>query len=99
VKNFTYFTLCKLQVSDKLLKDERHFGLDLPSMNMFRGREYGIGTYNDYRELCGLTRAKTWYDFNDWIDPEVKKTNYMDCLCNNFYLRQKNEKLFYLYIF
>jgi len=58
-------------VTQKLLKDERHFGLDLAGFNIQRGRDYGIGTYNDYRELCGLPRAKQWSDFHDWIDPKV----------------------------
>jgi len=60
-----------LQISELLLKDERPFGLDLPTFNIHRGREYGLGSYNDYRELCGLPRAKSWQDYHDVIDPEV----------------------------
>jgi len=58
-------------VSEYLLKDERHFGLDLATFNIHRGRDYGIGSYNDYRELAGLPRANTWNDFHDWVDPKV----------------------------
>jgi peroxidase len=60
-------------VGDLLLKNERHFGLDLPTFNIHRGRDYALASYNDYRELCGLPRAKTWHDFHDVIDPEVRK--------------------------
>lgn len=58
-------------VGDLLLKDHRPFGLDLPTFNIHRGRDYGLGSYNDYRELCGLPRARNWHDFHDVIDPDV----------------------------
>jgi len=58
-------------ITEKLLKDERHFGLDIGTFNMQRGRDYGLGSYNDYRELCGLPRATKFSDFHDWIDPKV----------------------------
>lgn len=67
-----------IQVSDLLLKDERHFGLDLPTFNLHRGREYGLGSYNDYREICGLPRAKQWKDYYDVIEPEVHSYNLQD---------------------
>jgi peroxidase len=57
-------------IGELLLKDQRHFGLDIAAFNINRGREYGIRSYNDYRELCGLPRARTWQDFYDWISPE-----------------------------
>jgi len=58
-------------LTNYLLKDERHFGLDLASFNIHRGRDYGLNSYNDYREMCGLPRAKQWSDFHDWIDKET----------------------------
>ena len=62
-----------MQIGELLLKDERRFGLDLPTFNIHRGRDYGLGSYNDYREMCGLPRGKTWKDFHDVLDPEVRK--------------------------
>ncbi|CAL8137936.1 unnamed protein product [Orchesella dallaii] len=58
-------------VSDLLLKNNRTFGLDLPTFNVKRGRDFGIGSYNDFRELCGLKRAYSWKDFYDVIDPDI----------------------------
>ena len=35
---------------------------DLPSFNIQRGRDHGIPPYTKYRELCGLTPVKEFYD-------------------------------------
>jgi len=66
-------------ISLYLLRDQRKFGLDIGSLNIQRGRDYALRSYNDYREMCGLKRAYKWHDFYDWIDPkdvEQLKTQY-----------------------
>ncbi|XP_034944440.1 peroxidase-like [Chelonus insularis] len=45
-------------------------GSDLKALDIHRGRDHGLPTYNDYRSFCGLKRAQTWSDFADWISPK-----------------------------
>ncbi|XP_026813543.1 peroxidase-like [Rhopalosiphum maidis] len=47
--------------------------LDLVSVDMERGRDYGVPPYNKFRKLCGLSEAKTFEDLTDQISK--KKVN------------------------
>lgn len=38
------------------------YGMDLPAINLARGREQGTPGYNAFREWCGMPRAETFED-------------------------------------
>jgi len=44
---------------------DAHFGLDLMSFNIQRGRDHGLPGYNAFRELCGLPRVRDWNGYTD----------------------------------
>uniref|UniRef100_A0AC35U4K4 Peroxidase n=1 Tax=Rhabditophanes sp. KR3021 TaxID=114890 RepID=A0AC35U4K4_9BILA len=54
---------------------ERMFGsTDLGSVNIQRGREHGIPSYNKWRAFCGGSTASTFEDFKDHIlDKNVRQ--------------------------
>ena len=43
-------------------------GSDLVSLNIMRGRDHGLATYNDTREAYGLSRANDWSDITSNVD-------------------------------
>ncbi|CAL4129857.1 unnamed protein product, partial [Meganyctiphanes norvegica] len=48
---------------------QHDFGMDLMSLNIQRGRDHAIGTYNEARVLCGLRRATSFNDLTDTMLP------------------------------
>lgn len=52
-------------------KEFEEYGTDLKAMDIQRGRDFGLPSYNDVREYCGLPRASTWEDFRSEISDEV----------------------------
>lgn len=49
-------------------------GVDLVSIDIDRGRDFGLPSYNKFRKLCGLSEAKTFDDLTDQIDKKVSLT-------------------------
>lgn len=56
-----------------------HYGLDLVSLNVQRGRDHGLPPYPEWREFCGLSKPKTFADMKGMVDEgslEKMKTMY-----------------------
>ncbi|XP_071443204.1 peroxidase-like [Hetaerina americana] len=58
-------TFVTKEVTNKLSKIKKPFGQDLVSIDIQRGRDHGLPSYNDMREMCGLSRAKDFHHFQD----------------------------------
>lgn len=70
VQQFIFSFKLKHYFGRRLLEE---YGSDLKSIDIQRGRDFGLASYNDYREACGLPRANCWSDFEHEIAPEVCK--------------------------
>ncbi|XP_043217352.1 peroxidase-like [Amphibalanus amphitrite] len=55
----------------RLFQFEGLFGMDLVALNIQRGRDHGIPSYNQLREICGMKKAQTWSDLATEIDSET----------------------------
>lgn len=55
------------EIKHFLFRFNRTIGTDLVSIDIQRGRDCGLATYNDLRDYCGLPRADSWNDYYDFI--------------------------------
>ncbi|KAH8314271.1 hypothetical protein KR074_008905 [Drosophila pseudoananassae] len=51
-------------------KEFEEYGSDLKSIDIQRARDFGVASYNDVREFCGLRRAVDWAEFAHEIPGE-----------------------------
>ncbi|XP_055905200.1 peroxidase-like [Eupeodes corollae] len=56
------------EVKHFLSRRNMTLGGDLRAIDTHRGRDHGLPTYNDFREFCGIKRATSWSDFEDFIN-------------------------------
>lgn len=53
-------------------------GHDLISIDINRGRDFGLQPYNKYREACNLCKLQSFKDFASEItNPKVRITNFI----------------------
>lgn len=65
----TYDPFITEEISGHLFQEPgESFGMDLPAINLARGREQGTPGYNMFREWCGLPKAESFQDLVPYLN-------------------------------
>lgn len=79
---------CLIQISEFLFKTpNKTDGVDLITIDLERGRDFGEPPYNKFRQLCGLKAARKFSDLTDQISKKVIKNSCIHSLVY-YYLMQ-----------
>ena len=62
------------ELTERLFKLAHEVALDLAALNIQRGRDHGLPTYNTMREYCHLPKAKIFSNFKEIKDSSVRQT-------------------------
>jgi peroxidase len=69
------------QIREFMFKRTRTYGDDLRAIDIQRGRDHGVASYNEFRRFCGLPVAEGWEGYTDLLaseDVEKLKEVYED---------------------
>jgi len=61
--------------SSNLFSEGKTWGHDLVAITVQRGRDHGVPSYNEYRQLCGLPKAESFIDFSGLMDDFVSSVD------------------------
>lgn len=70
--------LVNRELTEQLFRQVHHVPLDLAAINIQRGRDHGLPSYNKYRKWCNLTEVETF----DQLISEIKNKTLRDKLQN-----------------
>ncbi|MCL4126202.1 UNVERIFIED_CONTAM: hypothetical protein GTU68_019581 [Idotea baltica] len=66
------------EVTNHLFQEpKKKFGMDLAALNMQRGREHGVPSYNEFRHFCGLHPIRSWHELEGVMTNKTVK-RYVD---------------------
>lgn len=72
VKDIRGDSLVTSELTEHLFPSKFNVSLDLVAINIQRGREHALPSYNAYRELCGVPAFNTWEAFaEECRDPRM----------------------------
>lgn len=71
IDSMQFFSFFPLQLSKFLFRGSNPFGLDLASINLQRGRDHGVGPYNEYVEVTGHRKVLSFDEFGPEVSTQI----------------------------